>query len=303
MTGVLVIDKPKGITSHDVIDKVRRILGIRRIGHCGTLDPLATGVLVLCLAKATRLQSFLSKHEKMYQARIRLGYATDTQDRYGKRIGSEFASNSVVGERVEDELQQFVGEQEQLPPIYSAKKLGGQPLYRRARRGEEVVSQPHPIHIREIRLLPIEGGWLHDNEDGTNDLDIEVTCSAGTYIRTLAHDLGERLGCGGHLRELRRLRSGPFTIDMAIPLPAADREAGADMLRERLIPIERLDLGIPRLHVRSEHEASIHQGRAILVDGQAPGVLCSLVAEDGRLLAVAEAIEGGRRVQPRIVLD
>ena len=221
MDGALIIDKPAGMTSHDVVARVRRIIGERRVGHTGTLDPFATGVLVVLVGRATRLAQFLSGAEKEYEAVIRLGYATDTGDVTGERVVSlptrgegRFPSK----EEIEAAMASLTGEIEQVPPMYSAKKVGGRKLYEHARRGEEIERQPVRVTVSEFELLTDNGEFIRSNDDGTADLRARVVCSAGTYVRTLAEDLGKRVGMGAHLAELRRTRAGRFEIKDAISL-------------------------------------------------------------------------------------
>lgn len=203
--GLLVLDKPKGWTSHDAVERVRKVTRIQRIGHAGTLDPLATGVLVLLVGPATRLAEFLLGHDKRYRATIRLGIRTDTDDAEG-RILSE-RPVEVSRESFEETLRSFVGEITQIPPAFSAIRQGGERLYEKARRGETVTPSPRRVRIDALHLVEWNPPWA----------TIEVACSAGTYIRALARDIGEQLGCGAHLAELRRLASGPFTLADAVP--------------------------------------------------------------------------------------
>src|SRR5215471_14672493 len=184
MNGGIIIDKPAGLTSHDVVAKVRRAINIRRVGHAGTLDPFATGVLIVCVGRATRLVQFLVGLNKEYEATITLGFATDTQDLTGKQITPLRSSNAVSLENIELALSEFRGEQLQTPPMYSAKKVDGERLYRAARAGREVKREPVTVSVHAISLLsePVRSG------DGTCDVTIAVRCSSGTYIRTLAHD-------------------------------------------------------------------------------------------------------------------
>ena len=210
MDGSLIIDKPEGITSHTVVARVRRVAGTRRVGHAGTLDPFATGVLVVCVGRATRLSQFLVGLDKEYVATIRLGFATDTQDLTGKQITPLKSSYDRSLEDVRSVLDQFRGAQMQTPPMYSAKKVAGERLYRAARAGREVERQPVPINVYSIDLIDESANALILNQDGTRDFDVRVRCSSGTYIRTLAHDIGERLGVGGHLAALRRTAVGQF---------------------------------------------------------------------------------------------
>ena len=216
MDGALIIDKPAGFTSHDVVAQVRHILHERRVGHTGTLDPFATGVLVIVVGRATRLAQFLSGVDKEYEAVIRLGYATDTGDLTGKPLEPVVSSSHEWSkEQIEAALESLRGEIEQVPPMYSAKKQGGQKLYELARRGEEVERKPVQVCIHAFET--IAGNELpKDNLDGTFDLKVRVACSAGTYVRTLAEDFGKRLNVGAHLAELRRTRVGDFNIQQAI---------------------------------------------------------------------------------------
>src|SRR5438045_391024 len=217
MDGALIIDKPAGMSSHDVVARVRKIIGERRVGHTGTLDPFATGVLVILVGKATRLMQFLSGAEKEYEAVIRLGYATDSGDLTGVPVERTFtAEKQSDGEihkaEIEKAIQSLRGEIDQTPPMYSAKKVKGQKLYELARRGEEIKRAPVPVTISVFTAIERAGKLLRENEDGTRDLAVRVTCSAGTYVRTLAEDFGKRLGFGAHLAELRRTRAGCFKL-------------------------------------------------------------------------------------------
>src|SRR5882762_7781108 len=208
MDGVLIIDKPAGLTSHDVMDRLRHILHVRRVGHTGTLDPFATGVLIALVGRATRLAQFLSGLEKEYEAIIRLGYSTDTGDVTGKRIPDPVDGTKLAGpwsrDEIEAALESLRGDIDQVPPMYSAKKQAGRKLYELARRGEEVERQPVRVTIQRFETNRAKGGLVKDNLDGTYDLEVLVACSAGTYVRTLAEDFGNRLGTGAHLAELRR---------------------------------------------------------------------------------------------------
>lgn len=207
MNGILVIDKPSGMTSHDVIDFIRRRCGIKKVGHCGTLDPLATGVLVILLEKMTKLSSRLSSDEKEYITTMRLGISTDTQDVAGKIIKTA-NPDGITPERIKEVILSFKGKQEQVAPMVSAKRHKGDRLYKLARKGITVQRKPHPIDIKDIKILKIS----------KPEVDFRVVCSRGTYIRTLCHDIGQRLGCGAHMTALRRIRSGRFHIKDALSL-------------------------------------------------------------------------------------
>src|SRR5438067_3227830 len=258
MDGILIVDKPAGWTSHDVVARVRRILKEKRIGHTGTLDPFATGVLVLLVGRATRLAQFLAGAEKEYEATIRLGYATETGDLTGERRESTNAADgmsandadgikkgehatdcaSIGREKIEAALAHLRGEIEQVPPMYSAKKVGGKKLYELARQGREVEREAVRVRVEVFEIVADEGGsFLRRNEDGTCDVCARVACSAGTYVRALAERLGQRLGAGAHLAALRRTRAGSFQIKDAVAPDELEKivEGGAG---EFLIPSE-----------------------------------------------------------------
>jgi tRNA pseudouridine55 synthase len=284
MDGVLIIDKPAGMTSHDVVARVRRIIGERRVGHTGTLDPFATGVLVMLVGRATRLAQFLSGAEKEYEAVIRLGYATDTGDVTGARVVSpsahvERGSGGEVGDvrqphpqslppsregsipdvaGIKAAMALLTGEIEQVPPMYSAKKIAGRKLYEHARRGEEIERQPVRVTISEFELLT-QGEW-EPNEDGAVDLRARVVCSAGTYIRTLAEDLGERLGIGAHLAELRRTRAGRFSIDGAITLEELEEFVDSETVTNILISPNNAISHLPALELCEDDEGRVLNG-------------------------------------------
>ncbi len=204
--GILNIDKPTGITSHDVVNQVRRVAGLRRVGHAGTLDPLATGVLLVCLGRATRLVEYMMGQPKTYEVVIRLGQSTTTYDSEGEVVAERPCTFTVTDLSLA--LAQFRGPIQQIPPLYSAIKKGGQPLYKLARQGKEVEVEARHVTIYELEQLAF----------GRPLLTLRVVCSSGTYIRSLAHDLGEVLGCGGHVAALRRTAVGDFTLDTAVPL-------------------------------------------------------------------------------------
>ena len=206
--GILIIDKPSGPTSHDVVNRVRRATKIKQIGHAGTLDPMATGVLVVCVGQATRISEYLAGHDKAYRATIRLGIETNTYDADGEIVATHEVN--VDRARVERALAQFVGEVQQVPPMYSAIKREGQKLYELARQGIEIERAARSVIVHSIELREYEAPTAI----------IDVQCSAGTYVRSIAHDLGAVLGTGGHLSELQRVAAGPFTIDQAITLEA-----------------------------------------------------------------------------------
>lgn len=308
MDGIVIIDKPEGWTSHDVVARVRRVLREKRIGHTGTLDPFATGVLVLLVGRATRLAQFLAGAEKEYEATVRLGYATDTGDHTGARRAGR--GTLVCGEldraRVEAALAPLRGEIEQVPPMYSAKKIQGKRLYELARRGEEVAREAVRVRINAFEIVDgPEDEWRRANADGTCDLRVRVVCSAGTYVRTLAESFGEKLGTGAHLAALRRTRAGSFGLDRALTLEELTllAEAGADRF---LIPLEAALPELPSVHLTDEEARRVMHGAwvgaARFAAGWEEGARVRLYDERGRLLAVGVYAAGRGLVHPRVML-
>jgi tRNA pseudouridine55 synthase len=209
-SGILFIDKPQGITSHDVVDRVRRTLGMKRIGHAGTLDPMATGLLIILVGPATRTSQFLMGLDKTYIGTLKLGETTDSQDADGQIVSTTPIDPSVTPERIAEVARGFLGDQYQLPPMFSAKKQGGQTLYKLARQGIEVEREPRFIRINSLAVHKVELPYV----------EFEVACSKGTYIRTIAHDIGQKLGCGAHLTALRRTAIDRHSVADAIGLEA-----------------------------------------------------------------------------------
>ena len=274
MTGVAIVDKPEGWTSHDVVAKLRRALGERRVGHGGTLDPMATGVLPVFVGRATRAASFLESADKEYLAGVRFGLTTDTQDTTGQVLSESGLCPS--GEAVQEALAGFLGKQEQLPPLYSAVKVEGRKLYQYARSGKEVERQPRQIEISAVEPLGFTAG---------GEYRFRLTVSKGTYVRTICHDLGRRLGCGGAMSYLRRLRAGAFTIDEASPLEAF-LEDGSRLLR----PLDSLFRAFPALTLKGEEVRRVRCGNDFPT--AAAGGTYRLYDESGAFLALAEALEG-----------
>lgn len=299
LSGLLIIDKPEGLTSHDVVVRVRRALRSKRIGHTGTLDPMATGVLVLCIGQATRLQQFLTGSEKEYIARVRLGLATDTHDRTGNPLSPIVASNAVMKHEIETVLAGWRGWREQIPPMYSAKKQAGTRLYKLARQGQEVVRQPVRVQIHELELMGQEP--LQRHADGTTDFSLRVRCSAGTYIRSLAHQIGQQLGCGAHLIELRRMAVGPFRIDQARPLHEVEQRAQAGQVIELLIPLSQIPLPFPTTELSSVEADRLRHGQAITRTEATEGIYRRLVDTSGVLIGIGQVTDDGRRIQPYVV--
>jgi tRNA pseudouridine55 synthase len=288
MDGFLIIDKSAGCTSHDVVQAVRRILGIRKVGHTGTLDPFATGVLPVAVGEATKAIPFLDEAVKEYQAVLRLGIATDTQDTEG-RVVSERHWQGISPEEVRAAAARFVGMIQQVPPMFSALKREGVPLYRLARRGEEVEREPREVTIHRLTLERIE----------LPEVAFTVRCSRGTYVRTLAADLGDRLGCGAHLRELRRTLSGPFIVAAAVSLDLLAQRVREGRVAELLIPATAVLVHLPEVplteqgavRVRHGIAPEAHDSSAWPAAGVAPGCRVRLTRV-GELVAVATGAEG-----------
>jgi tRNA pseudouridine55 synthase len=312
MDGFLIIDKPAGLTSHDVVDQVRRILRVRRVGHTGTLDPFATGVLVVMIGRATRLAQFLSGVEKEYEAIIRLGYATDTGDRTGKPItdlpNSEL-SKQFGEEEIESALASLRGEIDQVPPMYSAKKRSGQKLYEMARRGEEVERQPLRVSIHELEAINHAGKptaeLFKDNRDGTFDFAVRVVCSAGTYVRTLAEDFGKRLGKGAHLAELRRTRVADFRIQEAITLEQLKVHFAEESLGQIIHAPDEAVARLPYADLSAEALRRVRNGMAVKAKdsiGWSDGERVRLRDENGKLIAVGKFNQAEATLHPDVVI-
>lgn len=298
-SGFLVVDKPVGWTSHDVVDAARRWLGVRRVGHLGTLDPLATGALPLAVREATRLGPYLPEGRKVYVGTLRLGISTESYDAEG-RVTHRHDGPLPEEAAVREALARFVGETEQIPPMFSSVKKDGEPLYKRARRGEEVEREP-----RRVRIDAIEVHHYAPPEVG-----IEVVCAPGTYVRTLAHDLGRALGCGAHLSGLRRTESGPFSLATAERPEVYERLADEGELEARLVPPEEA-LGLPRVALSAVQARRVAHGGDVPAaeargpfergDPPRPGDRLTGMAPSGSFLAVLE-LRPDRRLHPLRVL-
>jgi tRNA pseudouridine55 synthase len=245
----LVVDKPAGWTSHDVVGKVRRLAGLRQVGHAGTLDPMATGVLLLCVGRATRLLEYLTGLPKTYLAEVTLGAATDTYDAEGE-ITARQPVPVLTHEQIDAALDAFRGQIMQRPPAYSALKRDGVALYKRARAGEAVEVEPRPVTVYALDLLAFDGQVMQ----------LRIRCGAGTYVRSIAHDLGQALGCGGHLSALRRTAVGGFTVDDAATLEQL-AEPGA--LAAALLPADAAVAHLPKLDVSAAEAARLLHGQAV----------------------------------------
>jgi tRNA pseudouridine55 synthase len=282
LDGAIVVDKPEGWTSHDVVGKMRRILDTRRIDHLGTLDPIATGVLPLVVGRATRLAQFYTRSDKIYEGVVRFGWATDTYDRAGSPAG-EPREVAVDAAAIEPLLDRFRGEFLQTPPPVSAKKVAGRRAYELARQDVEVHLEPVKVHVYELTLTGVSGA----------DAQIRVHCSGGTYVRSIAHDLGAAMGCGAHLLELRRVASAEFEICHARTIEQLAALAETGRLLDALIPAGQMLPGVPAVFVDDLTAAQIRQGRnfpASPFRSQPASRLVKAVTHAGDLVAIGEAV-------------
>jgi tRNA pseudouridine55 synthase len=310
--GALVIDKPSGWTSHDAVEAVRRVVGFRQIGHLGTLDPLATGVLVMLLGRATRLAQFYAGRRKRYTCAVRFGFATDTYDAHGTPLSADVVP-VIDHDQIEVLLPQFLGHISQMPPPFSAKKIHGTPAHELARKKKPVELKAVEVDVYEFRLLGVEGSIAR----------FTIECGAGTYIRSLAHELGRAQGSGAHLAEIVRTAVGEFTLDQAVILEDLDAAAKRGALAECILPLERLLANLPSVTIlpvverRVRHGArfnvqvsQIQPGRinvaqgatAELDSGEPKPPRLRVFNSQGKLIAIAEAVVP-RTYQPLVVLD
>ena len=279
MDGVLNIDKPGGMTSHDVVQTIRKKFRMSKVGHIGTLDPMATGVLPVCTGKATRLAQFLPTFPKEYEGQIQFGFSTNTYDREGTPTTEPKPLESDA-ESMREAMRKLVGSIDQMPPPFSAKKIGGVPSYKLARRNQVIEITPARVQIETFDLLSFDPPFV----------TFRVVCSAGTYIRSLVHDLGEQMGCGAHLSALRRTRSGDFQIEQAVPLERISED--------NLCPVGRLLSSWPRIDVSDAEEVKVLHGNEIR--GTSPGDFARIFNKKGEFIALASVQSGW--VRPRVVL-
>jgi tRNA pseudouridine55 synthase len=307
MDGLLIIDKPAGWTSHDVVARARRILRERRIGHTGTLDPFATGVLVLLVGRATRLAQFLSNAEKEYEATVRLGYATDTGDLTGKPLGKVEPYIEPSDEELASALQSLRGEIQQVPPMYSAKKVEGRKLYELARRGDVIERKPVRVTIFELESTPFprDGGVEEGPQEGKRDIGIRVVCSAGTYIRVLAEAIGELLGTAAHLASLRRTRAGKFEIKDARTLERLQTEVERNE-SVKLLSMNMALSHLPVAHLTGEEARRVRHGAGVEARNPASvwieGEQMRLCDDEENLLAVGVYDAAQGLLRPRVML-
>ena len=283
MNGIIIIDKPAGWTSHDVVAKLRGILKIKRIGHGGTLDPMATGVLPIFIGRATRASEFCENADKEYIAGLRLGLVTDTQDICGNTLS--VCEPSVSIKKLTEIISHFIGAQKQTPPMYSAVKIGGKKLYELARRGVEVERPERDIFISCIDLL----------ESEENDFLLRIACSKGTYIRTLCHDIGATLGCGGTMSSLRRIKAGVFTIDKAHTLDEIIDAAQSEKIASLALPIDTVLSEYQSVTLSDEHARKCKNGALHKITGLQDGTY-RFYGPDNEFLVLGELRSGNFRI-------
>lgn len=290
MDGVIVIRKEKGFTSHDVVAKLRGILHMKKIGHTGTLDPDAEGVLPVALGKATRLVDMITDKEKTYEAVMRLGVVTDTQDMSGTVL-SQTTELSVTEEELCTVVSSFEGDYMQVPPMYSALKVNGKKLYELAREGKTVERKPRPVHFYEIEILDISFPLVR----------FRVTCSKGTYIRTLCHDIGEKLGCGAAMESLLRTKVGRFTLDDAITLAQTEEAVQKGTIESKILGIEEILAEYPRVCCTKEGDRLLANGNPlvqVLVDAQEKNGWIRMCSSEGSFAGVYQWDEKRNRYFP-----
>ncbi len=281
-----MVDKPTGVTSHDVVQELRRILGTRRVGHTGTLDPAASGVLLACVGKGTKVAQFLTGYDKEYRAVIRLGATTDTYDGEGE-IQETKQDCKVSLERIIDAINSFRGEIWQLPPLHSAIKYKGKRLYQYAREKKEVERTKRKVEIKEISIMDVNMPYV----------ELRVSCSKGTYVRSLAHDVGQKLGCGAYLFSLRRTKVGPYGLQDALSPERISEVKKEGKINEALISIEEALAHLPSVAVQEDSVARIQHGVPLVsssvskVEGSfEPGQTVSITDEQGRIIAMGKAL-------------
>ncbi|RLE35644.1 MAG: tRNA pseudouridine(55) synthase TruB [Acidobacteria bacterium] len=255
--GLLPVHKKTGPTSHDIVDIARRSLKERRIGHTGTLDPMAEGLLLLCVGRATRLQQYLLKWDKAYRGRVRLGWETDTYDAEGERVGDAKQPETLSHDQISELEEKFSGSFDQMPPAYSAKKVGGKKLYELARKGQDVEITPKTVQVHS----------LHLQQEDTENLVVEVETESGFYVRSLAHDIGQELGWGAHLRRLERTRIGPFRVEEAISQDELEKAPNPESIIEgpHWIPLGKIPLPFPSVDINPTAGARFIHGQEVVV--------------------------------------
>lgn len=289
LDGILLIDKPKGITSNQALQRAKRVMQACKAGHTGSLDPIATGLLPLCFGEATKVSQFMLDADKQYWVRIRLGEETTTYDAEGEVV----ASKPVTADRkqIDRALTQFTGDITQLPPMYSAVKQGGQALYKLARQGKQVERKPRSVTVHHVKLLDFFG----------DTLELDISCTKGTYIRSIAHDLGQALGCGAHVVELRRLGVGEFGIDEAISLEDIETLETLEDCQQALLPVDEALLGLPDVTLTPLATHYLLQGQPVSARHEQEPGLVRLYSDKNGFLGMGEVLDDGRVAPKRLM--
>lgn len=292
INGILLLDKPIGMTSNAALQTVKRLFKASKAGHTGNLDPLATGLLPICFGEATKISGFLLDSDKRYIGTCKLGIRTRTADAEGEILETRPVGD-ISERQVQAVLEGFVGQIEQVPPMYSAVKVNGTPLYKLAREGKEIERKSRQVTIYEVNLLRLEG----------DELEIDLRCSKGTYVRTLAEDIGEILGCGAHLSALRRTVSGPFELEHAVTLPDLEHlaENNFEALDELLLPMEDALSDWPLVNMSQNTAYYLQQGQAVQIPKAPTTGLVRLHRDDGKFLGIGQILEDGRVAPKRLI--
>jgi len=290
VNAVLIVDKPAGMTSHDVVARVRKLLGERAVGHLGTLDPMATGVLPLVLGRMTRLAQFYTDSEKEYEGEFGFGFATDTYDAEGEPVGAPVPVTCGL-EQLREAARQFTGTIQQMPPPFSAKKIAGVPAYKLARKKHEVKLEPVQVEIKQFEILRMEG----------KRAQFRARVASGTYLRSVAHDLGRVLGCGGHLARLRRTAVGEFTLADANSLEEVERAAQAGTEEQLFVHLRRILPGFPCVTATEESAARIRHGHAVNLPEMSQAKQVKVFVGQAELIAIATRV-AGTLFHPKVVL-
>ena len=292
VNGILLLDKPTGMSSNAALQTVKRLFNANKAGHTGNLDPLATGLLPICFGEATKISSYLLDSDKRYIGTCKLGVRTRTADSEGEVLETRSVGN-LTEQQVKQVLQGFIGEIEQIPPMHSAVKINGTPLYKLAREGKEIERKSRRVSIYQLEMLRLEG----------DELDIDVHCSKGTYVRTLAEEIGEALACGAHLSALRRTASGPFELEQAVTMPelAHLAEDGFESLDRLLLPPEEALSDWPMVSLSQNSAYYLQQGQAVQVPKAPSSGWVRLRRDDGQFLGIGQILEDGRVAPKRLI--
>jgi len=290
--GILLLDKPTGMSSNAALQTVKRLFNANKAGHTGNLDPLATGLLPICFGEATKISSYLLDSDKRYIGTCKLGVRTRTADSEGEVLETRPVGN-LTEQQVKQVLEGFIGQIEQIPPMHSAVKINGTPLYKLAREGKEVERKSRRVSIYQLEMLRLEG----------DELDIEVHCSKGTYVRTLAEEIGEALACGAHLSALRRTASGPFELEQAVTMPELEHLAkdGFEALDSLLLPPEEALSDWPMVSLSQNSAYYLQQGQAVQVPRAPSSGWVRLRRDDGQFLGIGQILEDGRVTPKRLI--